>query len=74
MAVQPVEGVTKEKAGDVFDISELRNTINANRDAEFMRVSSEKAERRKAQAEMEKLEAEVSMAVAGGTGYGFTIG
>jgi hypothetical protein len=27
-----------------------------------------------AQAEMEKLENEVSMAMAGGTGYGFTIG
>jgi hypothetical protein len=27
-----------------------------------------------AQAEMEKLENEVSMAVAGGVGYGFTIG
>ena len=27
-----------------------------------------------AQAEMEKLENEVSLAVAGGTGYGFTIG
>ena len=27
-----------------------------------------------AQTEMEKLEVEVSMAVAGGTGYGFTIG
>ena len=27
-----------------------------------------------AQAEMEKLEADVSLAVAGGVGYGFTIG
>ena len=31
-------------------------------------------EQKKAQTEMDKLEQEVSLAVAGGTGYGFTIG
>ena len=61
-------------AGCKFMLGEARSkfsTIAGPQGGSALNGDALKAE---AQAEMEKLEAEVSMAVAGGVGYGFTIG
>jgi hypothetical protein len=61
-------------AGCKFMLGEARSkfaTIAGPQGGSALNGDALKAE---AQAEMEKLEAEVSMQVAGGVGYGFTIG
>ena len=72
MAVQWIKDYTL--AACKYMLGEARSkfaTIAGPQGGSTLNGDSLKAE---AQAEMEKLEAEVSMAVAGGTGYGFLIG
>ena len=72
MAVQWIKDYTL--AGCKYMLGEAREkfaTIAGPQGGTSLNGSSLKAE---AQSEMEKLENEVAMAVAGGSGYGFVIG
>ena len=72
MAVQWIKDYTLAKCK--YMLGEARSkfaTISGPQGGSSLNGDALKAE---AQAEMEKLEMDVQMAVAGGTGYGFTIG